>query len=247
MKSLKSGDPKNELLEKGLKGMAVLLTKYEDFIDRVNELGFMTLSNGIDGFPSLGAETPKNIWFTGDPDTDPWSWKDRAAEEKKLAYGCILGGNKGFVSSGMYPLFLKAFSPDEHMEERREDGKVSREVWQLWQLFEERNLLDTGDIRREMGVSKKKGGSRVDSAIRELQQYYYITVSGSRRKTDKFGNPYGWAANVYEKVENWVPAEWTMGHNGLSREEAVDKILETGIAISRDVNRRELSKMLGIA
>jgi len=62
----------------------------------------MALSNILPDFPSLIKETPKEIWHTGDPDTDPWCWKDRAAEEKQIAFGCILGGHKGFVSSRLY-------------------------------------------------------------------------------------------------------------------------------------------------
>jgi hypothetical protein len=68
--------------------------------------------------------------------------------------------------------------------------------------FESRSLLSTGEIRQEMGVTKKKGGSKVDKAVSELERMFHITVAGNRRKTDKFGQPFGWAANVYDKVEN---------------------------------------------
>lgn len=222
------------------------LQTYEEFLCRVDELGFMTLSNVLPGFPSLTEETPKEIWHTSDRDTDPWCWKDRAAEEKKLAFGCILGGNKGFVSARMYQLFYMAFHPNEHMEERREAGQVSQIAWKLWQLFESKTLINTGDIRREMGVTHKKGGSKVDAAVIELQQYFYITVAGNSRKLDKFGKPYGWAANVYDKVMNWVPEEWMKENDSLSQEEALERILEAGITISNSVNRSELSKMLRI-
>lgn len=224
----------------------ILLQRYEDFINRVNELGFMALSNILPGFPVLSEETPKENWYTGDPDTDPWCWKDRAAEEKRLAYGCILGGHKGFVSTRMYSVFYKAYHPEEHMEERRASGQVSQTVWQLWQLFDDRISLDTGDIRREMGVTKRKGGCKVDKAIMELQQYYYITVAGSRRKADKYGQPYGWAANVYDKVESWAPEEWMNLNTALSSEEARERILDKGIVISKNICRTKLAKTLGL-
>lgn len=38
------------------------------------------------------------------------------AEEKGLAFGCILGGHKGFVSPRMYSIFYAAFHPKEPME-----------------------------------------------------------------------------------------------------------------------------------
>ena len=71
-----------------------MINNYNEFLNRVNELGFMALSNIFPGFPALSEETPKEIWHTGDYNTDPWCWKDRAAQEKQLAFGCILGGNK---------------------------------------------------------------------------------------------------------------------------------------------------------
>lgn len=220
------------------------LRTYTDFIDRADELGFMAFSNILPGFPSLAAETSGGAWHTGDPETDPWCWKDRAAEEKKLAFGCILGGHKGFVSARMYQAFLAACHPDESIEERRAYGLVSEATWRLWQLFQDKPVLDTGDVRREMGVSKKKGGSRVEAAMKELQQQFYITVAGNRRKLDKFGQPYGWPANIYEVVTNWVPEEWLNGAASLTKKEARELILDTGAAIGKDVDRRALSKIL---
>ena len=90
--------------------MTALLNTYDEFIARVEALGFMALSPLVPGLPSLGGETAESQWHTG-LDSDPWRWKDRAAEEKRLAYGCILGGHKGFVTRRMYPIFYAAFHP----------------------------------------------------------------------------------------------------------------------------------------
>ena len=87
------------------------LETYEDFLARVDELGFMALSKSVAGLPCLGAETRPEQWHTGDPQTDPWQWKDRAAEQKQVAYGCILGGQKGFVAARLYPAFYAACRP----------------------------------------------------------------------------------------------------------------------------------------
>jgi len=223
-----------------------LLENYEDFLKRVNELGFMAFSNVLPGFPTLSEETPKELWHTGDYDTDPWCWKDRAAEEKQLAFGCILGGHKGFVSAEMYPYFYALFQPKISMEKRWEGGIVSSNEWNLWQLFEKKTLLNTGDIRQEMGVTEKKGGSKTDKAIIELQKHYYITVAGSRRKLNKLGEPYGWAANVYDKVDNWAPNDWIKNCDEIERDAAKQKIIETGISISKDVGEKDLVKLLAI-
>lgn len=222
------------------------LGRYEDFIDRVDELGFMAFSKMLSGFPSLSEETASNIWHTGDRETDPWCWKDRAAEEKRLAFGCLFGGHKGFISARMYPIFYKAFHPREHMEERRAAGQVNQNIWQLWQLFESRTLLDTGEIRRHLGVTKKAGGSRVDSAISELEQSFYITVAGSRQRLDRFGQPYGWHINVYDRVENWAPEGWLEGSRTMDQDDAREAILDAGMSIGKDLDRDKLARIMKI-
>lgn len=224
----------------------IVLKSYEDFIKRVDELGFMTLSDILPGLPSLAEETPGENWHTGDTDSDPWRWKDRAAEEKQLAFGCILGGYKGFIAPRMYSIFYKAYHPAEHMEEWRAAGQVSQTTWQLWQLFEEKTLLNTSEIRQELGVTLKKGGSKVDKAISELQQLFYITVAGNRRKLDKYGQPYGWPANVYDRVENWAPPEWMKQNQGLSRNEARELILENASVIGRNIETGSLKRIFSI-
>ncbi len=221
------------------------LKNYNEFIERVNELGFMALSDILTGFPALTAETRRETWHTGDPDTDPWRWKDRAAEEKQLAFGCILGGHKGFVSPWMYPYFYVCCHPEETMEDRWRNGVVSPEVRELWKLFERKTLLDTSDIRHEMGVGRK-GGSKVDNAIVELQKHYYITVAGNRRKLGKSGEPYGWPANVYDKALNWAPADWLDQGSDLEKSEAGCYIIETGVKISNNVKEAALRKVLSI-
>lgn len=222
------------------------LARYEDFLDRVDELGFMAFSPILPGFPSLAGETPSHIWHTGDRDTDPWRWKDRAAEEKRLAFGCVLGGHKGFISARMYPVFYRAFHPSEHMEERRAAGQVNQYVWQLWRLFESRPLLDTGELRRQAGVTKKKGGGRIDSAVSELERAFYITVAGSRQRLDRFGQPYGWHINVYDRVDSWAPEGWLRCDPAMDRDEAAEAILDRGVEIGRDLDRDSLARALKI-
>ncbi len=131
-----------------------MLTTYEDFLNRVETLGFMALSNILPGLPSLGDETSESLWHTG-LDSDPWRWKDRAAEEKRLAYGCILGRHKGFVAQRMYPIFYAAFHPSLSMPERWARGTINQSTWQLWRLFEERSALNTSQARKALSAGRK--------------------------------------------------------------------------------------------
>lgn len=223
--------------------MSSLLTTYEDFIDRVEALGFMALSTILPGLPSLGGETPKNLWHTG-LDTDPWRWKDRAAEEKRLAYGCILGGHKGFVTRRMYPVFYAAYQPILTMPERWVRGTVNQRVWQLWQLFENKGMLNISQIRQTLGVSQKQGSSAVDAALQKLQCEYYITVDGNERKVSAKGEFYGWPVNRYSRVVDWTPTGWLESAKDWLVTDARELILDDGMAMSNGVNRQELAKKL---
>ena len=225
--------------------MTTMLTTYEDFIARVEALGFMTLSPLLPRLPSLGGETAESQWHTG-LETDPWRWKDRVAEEKRLAYGCILGKHKGFVARRLYPVFYAAYHPTLSMPERWARGTVSQRSWQLWQLFEERGTLNISQVRQTLGVSGKQGASAVDTAIRQLQQEYYITVDGNDRKVNAKGEFYGWPVNRYCRVVEWAPAGWLDGVKDWSVEEARESILDLGVAMADGVDRRDLAKKLGL-
>ena len=152
------------------------LSTYEGFIAQVDELGFLPLSHLMEGLPSISDFVDRSQWHTGDEQTDPWLWKDRAAAEKRLAYGCILNGHKGFVAGRLYGWFYAAYHPIDPMPERWAAGLVSQPVWRLWQLFERKTLLNTAEVRAEMG------GSRVDASLKELQRQYFLTVAGVRQK-----------------------------------------------------------------
>ena len=225
--------------------MPALLTTYEDFVARVESLGFMALSHLLPGLPSLGDETAESQWHTG-LDTDPWRWKDRAAEEKRLAYGCILGGHKGFVSQRLYPVFYAAFHPPLSMPEQWANGTVSQITWRLWQLFEEHSTLNLSQVRQIMGVSRKQGASAVDAALQQLQHEYYITVDGNERKVSARGEFYGWPVNRYNRVPDWAPAGWLDSAKDWHADEARELILDEGVAMSEGVKRQDLAKKLGL-
>jgi hypothetical protein len=220
------------------------LTKYGDFVERVNELGFMTLSRNAMGLPSLAEETPRTLWHSGDHSTDPWCWKDQAAAEKQLAYGCIVGGHKGFVAARMYPVFYAAYHPAPSMRERWEAGLINQTLWQVWQQYEEHGSLNTSAIRRLLSVTRKSGASRVDAALRELQHCYYITVAGDERKIGADGQPFGWPVCVYQRVTDWAPAEWLAGVTGWRSEDAREAILDDAVAMSGHIHRDLLAKKL---
>jgi hypothetical protein len=222
------------------------LTSYHDFIDQVNELGFLPMSGLAPGLPSLGDLTPGGNWHTGDPDTDPWQWKDRAAREKKLAYGCILNGQKGFVASNLYAAFYTAFHPPEPMPVRYSEGLVDRTTWLLWNLFEKQGVVNTFEAHR---MVEGNSSSRIDNRLQALQASYYITGSGNARKVSRAGQEYGWPAMRYQRVLDWASEGWLSDAPGMRVNEAWEMILEAGQAVSAAagmrLGRKDLARALG--
>jgi hypothetical protein len=219
------------------------LTKYEDFINRVDELGFMPLSDILPGFPSLSNQTPENLWHTG-LDTDPWQWKDRAASEKRLAYGCILGGKKGFISARMYPLFFSAYHPAEPMPDRWAAGNIPQLTWKLWGMIEEKSTLNTSQARSLLGVNKGIRVGQVDKALNELQMEFYLTVSGNIKKVSIDGRLYGWPSNQYTRVLDWVPADWLVTSMNWQKDEARESIIDAVAGSNKSLNREKITKAL---
>jgi hypothetical protein len=222
------------------------LNTYADFLQRVEETGFLPLSHMLPGLPSLSEETLEKNWHTGDPDTDPWQWKDRAATEKRLAYGCILGGQKGFIAPRLYASFYVACHPSVPMPDRRAEGEVPQAVWEVWSLFQKKCPLSTSEIRKELGVTQKQGGSRIDAATTRLQQEFYLTVAGTRRKIAGNGQPFGWPSSNFDRVLNWAPAEWLSTLDQLHAQDAWETILAAGIKMAPTIQRSDLARALGI-
>jgi hypothetical protein len=220
-----------------------MLRTYSDFLASVESSGLMAFSGKVfEGLPKLDQLTTPSQWHTGDPDTDPWQWKDRAAAEKRLAFGCILGGHKGFISMGFYPLFYAACRPSGTFEQRYYDGYVSKTAYDVYKLFQDGSVLDTSDIRRRMNVSKKEGASAVDTAMTRLQSEFYITVCGNRRKVSSDGMEYGWPANTYCRIEDWAGDQLT--DTETTQGEARAQILKHCGALNNKIDLKKLEKLL---
>ncbi len=197
---------------------------YAEFLQYVERQGVLWFSGKRPaGLPSLDTLTLEAQWHTGEPDTDPWRWKDRAASERRLAFGCLLGGHKGFLSPALYPLFYAASRPVQSLRERYEDGLVPRMALAVYELFAPGAQLSTADLRQVLLGAERKEEAKLDAAIVALQREYYLTVSGNTRRRNARGEPYGWAINTYARAEDWH-GDWIAGALP-TREEARARIL----------------------
>jgi hypothetical protein len=220
-----------------------LLITYEDLISYVDRYGVLAFYGKMPaGILTLEALTLEQNWLTGDPNTDPWQWKDRAASKHKLAFGCVLNGHKGFLSQDMYPLFYDAFHDAITLEERYLNGLVPKMEMDIYRMFEPGAVLSTADIRSALHVTKKQGASEADSALKSLQRQFLISVCGSKRKLSFEGLEYGWPANAYCLTELWAK-DWLIGKR-LKREKARELILHHCEAHGIGESREKVEKAL---
>lgn len=204
------------------------MLKYNEFIERVNEAGFLTpFTNYIN--PEIFTYGKKNSQaYSGDTETDTEQWKTRAPQEKKLAYGFFFNGKPGgYIAPRFYSIFIDAFRPPMTMEERYESGKLGEYEKIVWDLLNQHGTsLGWSDIRQKAGFSPankyKEEIRKLDSALKQLQATFDITVSGTMGHMG------------CDKVDNWVLPEWLEINPRMEHEEALETIYRQAEKISNE-------------
>ena len=94
----------------------------------IQMIGFLPLfSNSVPGF-SVEDHTRASAWWTGDPETDPWVWRQILAKDENTAYGKFFDKKAGFTSrtllkGGMFIYTLTEF-----------ESRPTNVLWQTMEL-----------------------------------------------------------------------------------------------------------------
>ena len=108
-----------------------------------------------------------------------WTWKDRLPIEGKVLYGKFLRKKPVFISLDLAPYFY-ALSPNygnlaEDYLQDYEDGRLSVEAKQVFEVLLDQGALPTSRLRREAGLGGKANAGRFDRALAELQMDFRIS------------------------------------------------------------------------
>ena len=88
-----------------MSGRPASARSWRELAERVNELGFLPLfRNEVRGF-SAEELTWGQPWWSGDPEEDPWYWRESIARSGAVAYGKFFAGKAGFLSLDWLPVF----------------------------------------------------------------------------------------------------------------------------------------------
>ena len=102
------------------------IRSWQELVNWVKEVGFLPLfKNSIPGF-SAEEHVHTWSWWTGDPDQDPWEWREIIVRSHQVAYGKFFDKKAGFISLAWLPHFANYRRDGYNFDEGWEDGLASR-------------------------------------------------------------------------------------------------------------------------
>lgn len=217
----------------------------------IHRTGFIPLfSNSILGF-SLEERTVPRQWWTDDPETDPWVWRQTLSADPSIAYGKFFGRNAGFISKDWFPVFANYRRNGYDFDALFEDELASyrsKKIMDVFELDDEASgrRLMTSEIKGLAGFGKDGGEKNFEGVLTDLQMQTYLIMGEFRQKKNRKGQPYGWHIAVMETPETKWGREFVTScyceDPGKSWQRIVQKMKEC----REDAGDREIEKMLGI-
>ena len=202
----------------------------------VNELGFLPLfKNNIPGF-SVEEMSATQYWWSGNPKEDPWMWREQLARDETIAYGSFFSKKAGFISREWFPVFANYRRNGYDFDSRYEDGLANQMDKKIFECLEDGSALSSYELKALVCENVRKG-TGFDTSLARLQMQTYLTVRDFKRKRNKVGKEYGWAASVFctpEALfgEAYVRKDYTMDPTQ-SREKLIQHLLSLFPKISR--------------
>lgn len=224
--------------------MNTKISKYDEFVKIIEDVGFMPLSNNCINFMNLSDLTHLEQWHTG-LESDPWQWRIRIESDGKAAYAKQFDKKPGFISLEWYPIFLAARRKGRSFKEIYSQGLISNYAKNIYDLFERHDNLAIYEIKAMAGFTKETN-SKYESAMCELQMGMFITISGTKQKISSKGELYGWPATAYSTVEKWAGEELIEKAHCMNPEDAMDEIVQRIVQFTQSPDPRKLRKFMGI-
>jgi len=223
---------------------------YGDFVRELLAAGFSQFGGSKDcvatlfryGWNTQPEDCPAQ-WFCGDPDRDPWQWRERVLERDDIAYGKVFFRKQGFITREWYPCFLAARRRGREFEGAYADGLYSRAALRIYDCLRENGALPVHDIKPMAGFGREEK-SAFERALAELQMGLYITVCGHAQKVSRAGERYGWASDVYCLAEEFWPGEVFEAAALLEPREAAERIEKRVYALNPGAQAKQVSKLI---
>ena len=215
----------------------------EELLALIKNIGFLPLfSNSIEGF-SVEEYTLSSSWWSDDPKTDPWVWRQILSSHPDIAYGKFFGHNAGFISKEWFPVFANYRRNGYDFDALYDDGMASARSKKIMDAFE----LDEDAVSLELMTNELRSKvGRDDKTITDLQMQTYLITSDFRQRKNKKGQLYGWHIAVLSTPETkWGHDYISAGYKeepSVSREKIVNQLYK----FYPSADERSVIKYLGI-
>ena len=174
---------------------------WQELVSWVDEVGFLPLfKNDIDGF-SVEEHTAAIHWWSGDPQQDPWEWRQLIARSGLVAYGKFFDKKAGFISRNWFPLFANWRRDGYDFDSLWDEGLVKLRCKRVMDSFSQGEELFSCELKHLAGFDKD-GERNFEGTVTELQMDGYLLTRDLRQRLNKKGLPYGWPISVYATPES---------------------------------------------
>ena len=168
----------------------------EELINYINQVGFLPLfANEVPGFSAEEHVSPL-FWWTGDPEQDPWLWREIIARSGRVAYGKFFNRKTGFISKEWLPAFANFRRNGYDFDALNDDGLVPYRHKKLMDALEYDETLRSLEILscelKDKAGFGKNGEKNFEGVLTALQMQTYLLMSDFRQKRNKRGEGYGW-------------------------------------------------------
>lgn len=177
------------------------IRSWRELIAYINEVGILPLfANEVPGFSAEEHVSPL-FWWTGDPEQDPWEWRELIARSGEVAYGKFISQKAVFISKEWFPVFANYRRDGYDFDSRWEDELANIRHKKIMDRFEEQGEWIGADLKKSAGFGKN-GEKNFPGMMTELQMQSYLVVKDFRRKVNKRGSAYGMPVCVYSRPED---------------------------------------------
>lgn len=228
-----------------------MINNFSDFCSALYNCGF---SMGGGNAKGIFALIPNNWneqgtieslvkWHTTDPETDPWEWRMRVLEEREdIAYSKVFFRASGYITKEWYPYFYAVRRKGLSFEQEYGDGTLSNMAKRIYEIIFSNGEAALHEMKQLGGFTKEEN-SAFERAIIELQMRMFITMSGSKQKTNRFGEGYGWYSTIFTTVEDfWSKRNFEL--ESLDYDFSYKKIKEQVLKLYPDANSKKIDKFI---
>lgn len=182
-------------------------------------------------------------WWTGNYESDPWTWRELAARVDDIAYGKFFHNKSGFISKEWFPYFANYRRDGYDFDARWEDGIASYRQKKIMDIFESNEEM-ASHILKEVAGFGKGGLKNYAGMITDLQMQSYLIIHDFRRKVSKKGLEYGMPISIFVTPEKKWGYDYIASGYQEKPEQSKERIMKQLASQFPDISMEQWNKFI---